>query len=351
MAEAGIRIRRWLVRRLKALRGQLVVQAADGEAEAPAKEELLNILVPLLDDGLSGEYRDMLQKADGCDMGAAPVVTRRGRLSYDVVHLHRVHIPRCDTCHNLLLPGVLFPDGGGYAGVARCDTCGMYADDDAAAEALEAFLQRRGVSAKVLSKDLSDADEPEDMHLVLMDPVCKTVIMTHEDALELTFKLQPRLAPEYSRWWYRKKYHHRVDALMRELAELCNLDEQWRVLGLTLSSPPDFRVDESGDYRWEAYICRGDANLGDVVFSMLLEENNDGVAEGQHPGITFTIYGTSAEGQHLIGAAPHNHTPGLWVPRNDPDAVEERFGLIEKLNHQDAPKIILDNLREECVLP
>lgn len=82
----------------------------------------------------------------------------------------------------------------------------------------------------------------------------------------------------------------------------------------------------------------------DVRFTILESEHWDGEKNGVNFGIDITSVGGSIVG----GLTPYNYTDEVWVSRDDEDAVEERFVLLETADTADAAELITNWLREEA---
>ena len=70
-----------------------------------------------------------------------------------------------------------------------------------------------------------------------------------------------------------------------------------------------------------------DRDLVDIRF--VIEESK---AYGDdEKGITFAIHIVHFGGAYLGSYSPYNYTPEVWVPLDDPEAIEERFRLMEQV--------------------
>lgn len=87
------------------------------------------------------------------------------------------------------------------------------------------------------------------------------------------------------------------------------------------------------EYRWSVYVRRGvrdaeDHSERDVDVTFQIAESAQ--CDGSEDGINFTIDIVEVSGRIFGGMCPYNYTNKCWVPFDDEDAIEARFGLIEQ---------------------
>lgn len=96
--------------------------------------------------------------------------------------------------------------------------------------------------------------------------------------------------------------------------------------GLVCSEPGDMTDDCE---RWEVYVQPAGTpddeheNGVDVSITVCESEHYD----GEENGLNFALDVVSYGGEIIGGLCPFNYSDRVWVPRDDEDAVEERWGL------------------------
>ena len=124
-------------------------------------------------------------------------------------------------------------------------------------------------------------------------------------------------------------YAKRVEAVKvayepRILDLLGRLKAELAEVGYEAQGPDDWSDEE---YVW----CLGipiDAEEGlwvDVRFTLV----ESWVREGSEAGVAFAIGVSGSDGCVLGHHSPYNYTPDVWVPLDDPEAIEGRFQLME----------------------
>ena len=126
----------------------------------------------------------------------------------------------------------------------------------------------------------------------------------------------------------KERYEERIEAILNGIRETvkeelpeANVSEIW---------------DQSDDdFAWAIYID-GISDPIDITFYIAESENWDGEVHG----INFIIEGVSKGGHPVMGIIPYNYTDKVWVDRNDEEALEERFQLVENANVCEAAELI-----------
>jgi hypothetical protein len=109
---------------------------------------------------------------------------------------------------------------------------------------------------------------------------------------------------------------------------------------------PNDPFDMSGDdYQWALSVFptheQVHEELIDIQFDIAEARSyGDDPEDGINFGITIVKWG----GEIIGGLTPYNYTPECWVSANDPDAVEDRFGILENADIQDLVGLILENV-------
>ena len=112
----------------------------------------------------------------------------------------------------------------------------------------------------------------------------------------------------------------------RILGLLNRIGAELEEAGFEVEGPDDFTDEE---YVWGIGIPldRDACDWIDVRFTLaeskVREDGEDGIA--YHLGIT------RSDGLILGDFSPYNYTPEVWVPLDDPEAIEERFHLMEQV--------------------
>ncbi len=130
-----------------------------------------------------------------------------------------------------------------------------------------------------------------------------------------------------------RKYRERIVAIMERIADV--LREEGYLVG-----GPEFW--DGDDYRWVLLVhVDGDSDkLGDedvdISFKLCESEEYDGTPGG----VNFALDIVQVGGRIIGGLTPFNYTERCWVPRNDSEAVEERFRIMEQADEGDIPALI-----------
>jgi hypothetical protein len=130
------------------------------------------------------------------------------------------------------------------------------------------------------------------------------------------------------------KYKDRIFKILSSIKSSCE------EAGLFVSTPSDFSDD---DYRYQLMVTESpddeEYDKGvDVTFIIAESENWD----GEENGINFMVDIVSYEGQIIGGLCPYNYTQDVWVSRDDEDAIEQRFQLMEQADESDVSYLISD---------
>lgn len=141
-----------------------------------------------------------------------------------------------------------------------------------------------------------------------------------------------------------QKYAVRVVAILGAISSDVQAEDETLVIGETY----DMHCDE---YRWSFNVCRADQEQAaehepqgvDVSFVICESEQYD----GEENGVNFAVEIVGVGGQIVGGITPYNYTERCWVPRDDEDAVEERFKLVEQAPASDAAYLIVEFLKGE----
>lgn len=141
----------------------------------------------------------------------------------------------------------------------------------------------------------------------------------------------------------RDKYEPRILALLGDIASQIREDEPT----LVVSEIDELHCD---DFRWTFNVhtaeqdkCKDDLQGVDVTFVICESEEYD----GEENGVNFAVEIVGVEGAIVGGITPYNYTERCWVPRTDPEAIEERFKLIERAPSGDAVYLIAEFLKGE----
>lgn len=140
------------------------------------------------------------------------------------------------------------------------------------------------------------------------------------------------------------KYEPRILALLGAIATQLREDE------------PSLCVSEvdlllGDDYRWtfnvhtaeQAEAAKDEMQGVDVWFVICESEQYD----GEKYGVNFSVEIVGVAGECVGGLTPYNYSPEVWASRLDPEAVEERFKLVENASPGDAVYLITAFLKGE----
>ena len=118
-----------------------------------------------------------------------------------------------------------------------------------------------------------------------------------------------------------RKYRQRAVAILENIEKLPQAN------GYAVSAPWDFENDRTPT--WVLSIDPDpDKNRPESV-DIFLEFMFSEAFDGEKGGVNFGVRITSEEGSMLGGLCPFNYPKSIWVPRKNPEAVEERFKLLE----------------------
>lgn len=126
-------------------------------------------------------------------------------------------------------------------------------------------------------------------------------------------------------------YKERVLAIMVSIRDAC------RDAGLDADEAYDATADE---YRWEMEVFYVEGGTrADAAIVLTIEE---AAALGDEPedGINFSVLATNGSGGLIASLAPYNYTPECWVSANDPNAVEDRFSILENMDWPELAEMI-----------
>lgn len=102
--------------------------------------------------------------------------------------------------------------------------------------------------------------------------------------------------------------------------------------------------DISDDIRWGMMVNPpwGEGSA-DVYIEAHIEEDYEGDELDHHPGLQFAVH-IIGDGGIIIGQlSPFNYTEDVWVPRNDPEALDARFGLLEAADYSNVPELLMEH--------
>lgn len=126
-----------------------------------------------------------------------------------------------------------------------------------------------------------------------------------------------------------RKYKGRIRKILRNIGKV--LKEE----GHKVEGPFDMTADH---YQW-SLIVDGDTNNQqgiDISFTIAESEEWD----GEEGGVNFMLDVVEWGGRILGGLCPYNYSPQVWVDRNDPEAIEERFKIMEDADPYDILPLI-----------
>ena len=129
------------------------------------------------------------------------------------------------------------------------------------------------------------------------------------------------------------EYQDRIVVIMRRIAKVLQ-DEGYHVEG-----PYFWDCDE---YSWNllVHLAGGADSVDeqdiDIAFKIAESEEYDGT-EG---GVTFSLKITEVGGRILGGLTPFNYSDRCWVDRDDAEAIEGRFRIVEQADEGDIPALI-----------
>ena len=141
----------------------------------------------------------------------------------------------------------------------------------------------------------------------------------------------------------RDKYAERIVSLLDGIVAQIREDEP----SLQVSEIDELQSD---DYRWTFNVCtaeqaeQSDEMQGvDVWFVICESEEYD----GEENGVNFAIEIVGVGGEIVGGLTPYNYTDRCWVQRDDADAVEKRFRIIERADPCEAVCLVANFLKGE----
>lgn len=130
----------------------------------------------------------------------------------------------------------------------------------------------------------------------------------------------------------KNKYSERILKYLNEMREDILFENEF----LTCSLPAE---EDWDDFRWAMYVrpVDGTSEEGvDIQFIIAESESWD----GEENGVNFMVDVVSYEGQMIGGLIPYNYSDDVWVSRDDEDAIEKRFKLVEDADVGDVSYLI-----------
>jgi hypothetical protein len=128
-------------------------------------------------------------------------------------------------------------------------------------------------------------------------------------------------------------YNERIMGIMARIASV--LQEDGHVV-----EGPHFM--DGDDYWWTLLVhTDGDPDVvdeKDIDIACKICESEE--YDGEEGGINFALDIVEVGGRILGGLCPYNYSPQCWVDRNDVEAVEERFRILEQADETDIPALI-----------
>lgn len=125
----------------------------------------------------------------------------------------------------------------------------------------------------------------------------------------------------------KNKYEKSILQILSDVSD-CLKDggEGWNIGGVT-----EMHDDE---YAWAMLISlvndgdpyEPDGDDIDIKFTILESEHND----GEEGGIAFNLEVVTVEGIQVARLCPYNYTEKVWVAREDTEAIEERFQIMQQ---------------------
>lgn len=127
-----------------------------------------------------------------------------------------------------------------------------------------------------------------------------------------------------------KTYNPKIQALLTQVRE------EALERGYQCDEPFEMSDDET---RWTMLVMPAgstydDEDGVDVSITILESEHRDGEENGLNFGLDVVSYG----GEIIGGMTPFNYSPQVWVERDNPEAVEERWELFS--NAFDASPVV-----------
>lgn len=136
-------------------------------------------------------------------------------------------------------------------------------------------------------------------------------------------------------WKIKRRYRGRIKRILRR-----NL-EAFVAAGFDCgqNGPEDPIFETTCDYSetWTFTIVTNaerTMNPGEIECSFEMLESE--LIDGEKGGVTWKIDFDGYGGEMIAGFHPFNYSNQLWVPRNNPTLIEERFALYERLDPQQA---------------
>lgn len=142
------------------------------------------------------------------------------------------------------------------------------------------------------------------------------------------------MSPVKIMWKYRK----RIVQILERMADVLRQD------GYVVEGPTFLDGD---DYRWSLLVhLDGDPDTvsdQDIDISIKLCESEE--YDGTEGGVNFSVDIVEVSGRILGGLTPFNYSDRCWVSRNDPQAVEERFRIVEEADEYGVLHLLSEHQR------
>ena len=131
----------------------------------------------------------------------------------------------------------------------------------------------------------------------------------------------------------RDKYKGSILQIMDEIRKACEEEK------LYVTTTDEINTgDDSSRWYISVYRKRRDdleASV-DVTFLICCSEDWDGKENGVNFAVDIVSYG----GHVIGGLTPYNYTADVWVSRDNPEAIDERFSLMQQADVSGIPDMI-----------
>jgi hypothetical protein len=124
----------------------------------------------------------------------------------------------------------------------------------------------------------------------------------------------------------KEKYAARIEKILSNIREAL-VEDGWHV-------EEPWEMGGNDEYRWTMLVSATNPHIDgtepdeddvDISLTILESEHND----GEENGVNFGVDVVTVGGSILGGMTPYNYTNRVWVARDQPEAIEERFTLVE----------------------
>lgn len=135
-------------------------------------------------------------------------------------------------------------------------------------------------------------------------------------------------------------------ALYNDRAMKVMTDIRSALLAVGLRCSEAYYSEYECEWEFVTYVSGNEADLHEDDIDISLRFDMSEECDGTEDGLAIAVRINSVGGCIIGGLCPYNYTDDCFVPREDMDAVEERFSMFERANPQDVVELVQDWVEE-----